>query len=134
MLACAELFINLLESKNLKYNAGVLKDGEVLVDFPFEGKAVKCIFAGNDGEYLSLYLVYEKIPEDKMADLIFLCNELNAKFKWVKFYVDKDGDLMLQDDSILTPETAAMEAFELLLRMISIGQDVKASVMRAIYA
>ena len=37
------------------------------------------------------------------------------------------------DDAILTPSTAAAEAFELLLRLIKIGDEVKPQIMRAIY-
>ena len=33
----------------------------------------------------------------------------------------------------LTPSTAAAEAFELLLRLIKIGDEVKPQIMRAIY-
>ena len=93
-----------------------------------------CIFASDDGEYVSLYLQFESIPEDKIIDVILVCNELNAKFKWVKFYVDSDHDLMLEDDAILTAENAAEEVFELMLRMIKICDDAKPAIMKAIYA
>ena len=132
-MRCAELFINFLKSKNFNFNANVDSDGDYIVDFPYDGKITKCIFSGDDGKYLSLYLIYENIPEDKLASLIFACNELNTKYKWVTFYVDTDRDLMLHDDAILTPENAADEAFEILLRMINIGNEAKPTIMRALY-
>ncbi|MBQ9736705.1 MAG: YbjN domain-containing protein [Clostridia bacterium] len=134
MLACAELFTKFLESKGLNFNVREDSDGDVFVMFPYDGKITRCIFSGEEGKYLSLYLVYENVPEDKMADAIFLANELNTKWKWVKFYVDGDRDLMLQDDAILSVDTAADEAFELLLRMLNIGKDSKPSIMKALYA
>lgn len=134
MLTCAELFKNHLDSKNLNYRCNVDGDGDVVIDFPYQGKVTKCIFSGDEGKYLSLYLVYERIPDEKVADLIFLANELNAKFKWVTFFVDKDKDIVLHDDAILSVETAASEAFELMIRMIKIGDDVKPMIMKAIYA
>ena len=91
-------------------------------------------FCGDDGGYFSLYLVYEHVPEEKLADVIFLCNELNAQYKWITFYVDKDGDVVLHDDAILTASNAAEEAFELLVRTLKIGEDVKPAIMKAIYA
>jgi hypothetical protein len=133
IMRCAELFINFLKSKNFNFNANVDSDGDYIVDFPYDGKITKCIFSGDDGKYLSLYLIYENIPEDKLASLIFACNELNTKYKWVTFYVDTDRDLMLHDDAILTPENAADEAFEILLRMINIGNEAKPTIMRALY-
>ena len=41
---------------------------------------------------------------------------------------------MIHDDAILAVDTAAEEAFELLVRMVKIGEDVKPRIMRAIYA
>ena len=76
---------------------------------------------------------FENIPEEKLADLIFACNELNTKYKWVTFYVDGDRDLMLHDDALLSYDTAAEEAFEMLLRMINISAEAKPVIMRALY-
>ncbi len=132
-MLCANLFIEFLKSKDFKFNSFVDNDGDVIVDFPYDGKIAKCIFSGDEGKYLSLYLVYENVPEDKLANLIFACNELNTKYKWVTFYVDSDRDLMLHDDAILAPENAAEEAFEILLRTINIGNEAKPIIMRALY-
>jgi hypothetical protein len=134
MNACAELFTKTLDSKNLRYSASEGSNGETIVDFPYQGKVFKCIFSGNAGTYFSLYLVFEHIPEEKVVDIIFLCNELNTKYKWITFFVDKDKDLMLHDDAILSIENAADEALELLIRSINIGDEIKPLVMKTIYA
>ena len=133
-MLCADLFIDFLKSKNFNFNSFVDNDGDVIVDFPYDGKIAKCIFSGDEGKYLSLYLVYENVPEDRIANMIFACNELNTKYKWITFYVDGDRDLMLHDDAILAPENAADEAFEILLRTINIGKEAKPTIMRALYA
>lgn len=134
MKICAERFIEDLKAKNLNYQVGEAEDGDVCVDFPYQGKVTKCFFSGDEGEYLSLYLVYERVPEDKVADVIFLCNELNCRYKWVTYYVDKDKDLMLHNDAILTADTAAKVAFELLVRLVKIAEDQKPTIMKVIYA
>ena len=131
---CAELFANLLTSKNLNFHSGTDKDGDSVIEFPYQGKTFKMFYSGNNGDHLSIYLVYERVPADKVADAIFACNELNAQYKWVTFYVDKDNDVVLHDDAILSVENAADECFELLLRMAKISEDVKPTIMRAIYA
>jgi hypothetical protein len=41
--------------------------------------------------------------------------------------------VILHDDAILAVETAADEAFELLVRMLKIGDEVKPQIMRTIY-
>lgn len=134
MQPCAAAFIEKLKSKNLNYATKDTDRGDTVVDFPYQGKVTKCIFSGETGEYFSMYLVYERIPEEKVADLIFLCNELNAEYKWVTYYVDKDNDLVMHDDAILSVESAAEEAFELLIRMLKISEDLKPLIMKAIYA
>lgn len=133
MLICAELFTKLLESKSLHFATKATNDGGVVVDFPYQGKVVKCFFSGENGTYFSIYLVYENVPEDRVADLIFIANELNTKYKWVTFFVDKDRDLMIHDDAILAVENAAEEAFELLLRTINISSEAKPIIMKGIY-
>ena len=130
---CATLFVEDLKSKKLNFHSGTNGNGDSVVEFPYEGKVAKIFFSGDQGKYMSIYLVFERVPADKVADVIFACNDLNCKYKWVTFYVDKDNDVILHDDAILTPSTAADEAFELLLRLIKIGDEVKPQIMRAIY-
>lgn len=131
---CAELFVENLKSKNLNFECGTTKSGDSVVEFPYSGKVAKMFFGGNDGGYLSIYVVYERVPEDKLSDVIFACNELNCRYKWVTFYVDSDNDVVLHDDAILSVSNAADEAFELLVRILKIGDEIKPDIMRAIYA
>ena len=132
--ACAELFTKNLESKNLNFQSGTDKDGDSVVEFPYQGKIAKMFFSGKDGGYFSIYVVYEHVPEDKIADAIFACNELNARYKWVTFYVDRDADVVLHDDAILSGDSADEEAFELLVRILKIGDEIRPILMKAIYA
>ena len=134
MKPCAENFIAKLKSKNLNYATTETERGDVILDFPYQGKVTKCFFSGESGEYFSMYLVYERIPEEKVADLIFLCNELNCEYKWVTYYVDKDNDLVMHDDAIVSEGSAAEECFELLIRMLKVSDDIKPRIMKAIYA
>lgn len=133
MLPCAELFNDMLKAKEL-YGECREFDGNSMITFPYDGQNFRCIFSGDKGEYLSIRLFFEKVPNDKYADVLLVCNSLNAQYKWVKFYIDKDNDIAFEDDAILSIESAADETFELLLRMINIFKDVKPSFMKAIYA
>ena len=134
MKPCAEMFIEFLKAKNMNFQSGTDSDGDTVVEFPYDGKVTKLFFCGEQGEYLSMYLVYEHVPDDKLADVIFACNELNNNFKWVTYYVDRDNDVICHDDAILTVENAADEAFELLVRLLQITDKAKPTIMKAIYA
>ena len=97
---CATLFVEDLKSKKLNFHSGTNGNGDSIVEFPYEGKVAKIFFSGDQGKYMSIYLVFERVPADKVADVIFACNDLNCKYKWVTFYVDKDNDVVLHDDAI----------------------------------
>ena len=127
-----ELFKELLDSKGLQYSSKIDDDGDGVVSLPYDGKIVRCFFSGD--KFLSIYIVFESVPEDKLADVIFLCNELNSKYKWATFYVDKDGDIVIHDDALLSPGSAADEAFELVIRLLDITKTCKSTIMKCIYA
>ena len=133
MLKCAELFVADLSSKNLHFDSYDSNDASI-VKFPYDNRTTTCVFKGEDGTYLSIYTVFERVPEDKYADVLIVCNSLNAKYKWLKFYIDEDNDIMVEDDAILTVATAAEECFELLMRRLNIMNESKPEVMRAIYS
>ena len=134
MKPCTESVIKWLESKNLTVVPSRSDERTDVLDFPWEGRNLKCVFTGDEGEYLSLYYYLESAPEDKIADVLMVCNEMNSTYKWVKFYVDSDNDITLQDDAILNVDNAGDETLELIVRMIDILKDTKPAFMRAIYA
>ncbi|MBQ2748651.1 MAG: YbjN domain-containing protein [Clostridia bacterium] len=134
MKACAKKFEAYLDSKNYNYHVYADDSEKAVIGFPYSGREVKCFFTGDDGEYLSLYMVYENVSEDKMVQALVACNELNAKFKWVTYYIDDDRDILLHDDAILTKDNAAAEAMELLVRMVDICDKGKPVIMKALYA
>ncbi|MBR5479668.1 MAG: YbjN domain-containing protein [Clostridia bacterium] len=131
---CAQNLANLLQLKGLDFDTKIDNDGDSVVIFGYGGKRILGIFSGEDGTYFSLGIFYESIPEDKIPDVIFACNEINATYKWVKYYVDHDGDLMIKSDAILSTDDGGEEAFELLLRVIKISEDAKPIIMKTIYA
>ena len=74
------------------------------------------------------------VAEYKLPDALLACNEMNCRFKWVTFSLDRDNDIVMHDDAILSPANAAEEAFELLVRILKIGDQVKPELMKIIYA
>ncbi len=134
MKHCTEKVVEWVKSKNLTIIPNRSDEKTDVLDFPWDGKSLRCIFTGAEGEYLSLFYYLESVPEDKIADVLLVCNEMNAKYKWVKFYIDSDNDIALQDDAILNLATAGEEALELIVRMIDILKNSKPEFMRAIYS
>ena len=132
MNTCAELFIANLESKKLKYEVRELGD-ETLVSFPYDNRKTNFVFAGDEGDHAQMMTVLESVPDDKYVDVVLACNQVNARFRFVKFVVDKDNDVVVFTDAILDPSSAGDECFELLVRSLKIISDAKPTVMKAIY-
>ena len=134
MKVCAKQFETYLKSKDYNFTVYQDDDESAVIGFPYKGREIKCFFSGDEGQYLSLYMVYESVEEDKMVQALVACNELNAKFKWVTYYVDDDRDIILHDDALLSKANAAAEAMELLVRMVDISDKAKPVIMKALYA
>jgi hypothetical protein len=133
MLLAAQLFIDELTKQSFAYSAHDMEEGAV-VSFSLCGMHTNFIFSGECGRYVSMYTLMAAVPVGKIDDTIRLCNTLNNETKWFKFFVDDENDLMMQDDAILSPESAADECFELLERRIKVLEKVKSTVLRAIEA
>lgn len=131
---CAQRLANKLQDKNYNYDTDIDEDGNSVILFPYKGKTTTMFFSSDNGAYFSMYLVFENVPEDKVTDAILTCNDLNKDYKWVNFYVDRNKYVVLHVDAILTESTAADVAFELLVRMLKIAEEVKPVIMKAIYA
>ena len=134
MNTCAEMFVAALNAKELNFNVNETEDA-VYVRVPFDGRVTHVIFDNRDnGVHVALRTVFEKCPADKVPDLLVACNALNVQYRWVKFCIDNDNDIMVEDDAIVSPETAGEECFELVIRTAQIINDVKPTLMRIIYS
>ena len=133
MFKCAELFIQAVREKDLSCDVKEALDGDVIVKVIYENKITTFIFSGADGKYVSMYSAMDTVPADRFANVLLVCNKLNAEYKWLKFYIDSNNFIMVEDDAILTEENATEECFDLLIRRMTILEDVKPSLMGAIY-
>ena len=135
MIDCAQMYIAKLEAENLKYTTRDLPDGSNVVSVMFNMVFTHAIFQSSDnGKHVAFRTQLEAVPAEKVNDLLVVCNSLNMRYRWLKFYLDKDNDIMVEDDAIITPETAGEECFELLIRTAGIIKEVKPFIMKAIYA
>ena len=75
------------------------------------------------------------VPESKKDGLYQICSELNAHFRWVKFYVDEeDNTITARDDAIVQAESSGEEIHELIARMVGIVDDAYPTLMRFLWA
>lgn len=135
MVICAEMYEAKLKSEDLKYTVRPLENDGACISVMFNMVLTNAFFQGDDnGTHVAFRTQFEKVPAEKTADMLVICNALNMRYRWLKFYIDKDNDIMIEDDAILTPETAGEECFELLIRTVKIIDEIKPLIMKTLYA
>ena len=130
----AQIFEEFLTEKSLHFNTRIDSDGDSVVEFPYKGKEAKMFFTGENGEYLSMFIVFARVPAERVSDLIFTCNEMNAKYKWVKFYLDKDADVVASIDAYIDDYTCGEECMKLVRRVVNITDEAYPTFARAMWA
>lgn len=103
-------------------------------DFSFNHLRINILFDtdGRSAQFATSPIV--SIPKDKTAQGLITCNTCNKRFRWVKFYIDDDNDLILETDAIIDDATVGDECVEMLFRAASIVDDCYGDFMRAIWA
>ena len=94
------------------------------------------VFFGDDDKDVAVR-VFDicKFPEEKRSKMFKVCSTLNAKFRWIKFYVDKsDNTINAANDAVVSPDTAGSEVFELVMRTCSIVDEAYPELMKAMWA
>ena len=72
-------------------------------------------------------------PAEKAARVLLALNECNNKFRWVKFYLDSDNDVIANADVVFDEQNAGPACIELVMRTASIIDDAYAEIMKAIW-
>ena len=125
------------DSIGLKY--GINGDNSEIIETGLGGfdniSSVRVIFFFDDNEH-SVHLIAPqivKVPESKKANIYRLINEINQKYRWVKFYMNSEGNVMIDADCILDMETCGQECLEIMQRTADIANDAYPILMREIW-
>lgn len=108
------------------------------ITVPFTGENLKTIpvnlLFDPDGEHIVMADCWDvvKVAENKVEKAYALCNELNEKFRWVKFYVDSDRDIRVQLDAIMSEDNAGDVCREIVYRMVNIIDGAYIEIVRAL--
>ena len=76
----------------------------------------------------------ETAEENKLTAMLMACNAANKQYRWIKFYISDNQDIMAEDDAILDMANVGEECIELVARMVRVVDEAYPSFMRAIYA
>ena len=130
------LFMRHMDRNNIKYTdvrenvVRVVYTGDNLRTIPV------FVFFDAEGDPLVSFKCWEiaNFKNEKMAAGIIACNELNNKYRWVKFYLDDDSDVVAQIDAYVDDETCGGECLSLVRRMVHIVDGGYPTLMQALIA
>ena len=88
-----------------------------------------------DGESLHFGSgVIAHVPEAKTEVALKALNQANYNYRWLKFFLDNDNDIVASGDQVLKPDVIGNTCTELLNRTLSICDEVYSDFMKAIWA
>lgn len=103
-------------------------------DFQYSHVAIHVIFDdnGESAQFITSPIV--SVSAEKTASLLLACNKANCRFRWVKFYLDEDNDLVANADVLIDEYTVGEECAGIVSRIASIIDDAYGDFMRAMWA
>ena len=115
----------------------------------FDKPLIRLVFGGGDFSYTHLVInvIFDEdgesaqiatspiasVPAEKTSKLLLTLNECNHKFRWVKFYMDEDNDVIADTDVIFDEQNAGEAVLEIVMRTASIIDDAYADIMKGIW-
>lgn len=128
-----QAFMNYMDSQGIRYT----DSGEHRVRVTYNGDNLKSIPVSvsfdSDGDNMVTFHCWEIANfKSKLSDGIIACNFLNNKYRWVKFYIDDDGDAVCSTDAYLG-EDCGKECMQLVLRIVNITDEAYPVFMKALY-
>ena len=128
-------FLRYLDSRGVKYQ----DEGTYRVSVSYKGENVSSIKVAvvfdDDGDGLVAMRCWSlgSVKNDKYAKTLLTCNELNERFRWVKFYIDRDQDICAALDAVIDIDTCGAECHQLVTRMVSICDDAYPEFMKVMW-
>ena len=109
---------------------------------------LKVVYEADNMDSIAIYLIFdednEPIVQLKCWDILsfksneaaalVVCNMLNAKYRWVRFYLDDDKDIVASIDAKLDIDTCGEDCLDMVDRFISILDAAYPEIARARWA
>ena len=102
-------------------------------DFTFTHVAIHVIFDDDGGSAQIISSPIASTPVEKAARVMLTLNECNAKFRWTKFYLDDENDVISNGDVLFDEQNCADACIEMIMRTINIIDEAYADIMKAVW-
>lgn len=130
-----QLFMNYMDREGIKYT----DNGEFSVRIVYNGDNMQSIpvvvHFDKDGDNMVQFHCWEIGNfKDKFAAGVLAANEMNAKYRWVKFYIDDDKDMVCSTDAYIDYDSCGEECMSLVRRVVNITDEAYPTFMKALWS
>ena len=130
-----EEFVGYMKANDIKYR----EIAENTIKISYSGDNLKSIpinvrfdADGDNDVRLDCYEIASFKEETTMKGVI-TCNGLNKKFRWVKFYLDDDHDVVVEVDTYVRRGIVGEELIRLVRHMVSIIDKSYPIIMKILW-
>lgn len=133
-----QIYMRYMDDNGIKYSE--VQGRENVVKVVYTGDNLNSIpvfvFFDKDGEGMVTLKCWDiaNFKGNKLAAGLIACNDMNDKYRWVKFYVDKDGDIIAQIDAYIDERTCGYECASLVRRVVNITDEAYPTFMKALWS
>lgn len=133
-LSALECFESYLNEENIKYTE--IDSNSVSIKYDLDKTSINYLVAFDDHDD-SLVAIrafkFVRLPDDKYADVLILCDAFNKKYRWVKFYTSNFTEVVISADAIVDPVSPGEELVGLIHRLNRISNEVYPQFMKIIW-
>lgn len=127
------------DSEDLKYDLTGENEEVILSGFSMKNRpgSQRLVIHFDDNEKGVAIRAFEvaKFPEEKKESMYKLVNQLNDKFRWIKFTVDEeDCTITAADDAVIELDTCGQEVWQCCRQMLGIIDEAYGDIMKGIFA
>ena len=128
-------FVNYMENNNIKYTEQ-------------KENVLKVVYSGDNLDTISIFVIFDDDGDpvvqykcwdianfkNKIEEAMTVCNELNNEYRWIKFYVDDDGDIIAAMDAFIDVDDCGEMCMYYFRRMLGIVDDAYPKIAKARWA
>ena len=139
MSLLAEKFKSTLENEGVHYDySPASEERDEYIRVTFSGKNANTLstvffFDGNGKSVNVKSYGIANVAEDSLMRMYVKLNELNAQYRWVKFYINSENEVTVSGDAIIDEETGGEECFEICMRYVRIIDECYPGIMKTLW-
>ena len=102
-------------------------------DFSYTHLTINVIF-DEDGESAQIVSsAIASVPRQKTEKLLAVLNQCNSEFRWARFYLDEDNDVIADTDVVFGEDGAGFAVVESIMLAASVVDDAYPEIMKGIW-